>query len=65
MSQDESRQRLVNSYSNITYYVPEACLDLLHTRKHCGDQAWCRIRVYNDRIHTVPLDSPSLGYLCK
>ena len=23
----------------------------------------CRIRVYNGRIHTVPLDSPSLGYL--
>ena len=25
----------------------------------------CRIRVYNGRIHIVPLDSPSLGYLCK
>ena len=24
-----------------------------------------RIRVYNDRIHTFPLDNPSLGYLCK
>ena len=23
----------------------------------------CRIRVYNGRIHIVPLDSPSLGYL--
>ena len=25
----------------------------------------CRIRVYNGRIHTVHLDIPSLGYLCK
>ena len=33
-------------------------LSLTHTRT-------CRIRVYNDRIHTFPLDSPSLGYLCK
>ena len=32
---------------------------LVHYRCHC------RIRVYNGRIHIVPLDSPSLGYLCK
>mgnify|MGYP000547719478 CR=1 FL=1 len=25
----------------------------------------CRIQVYNGRIHTVPLDSPSSGHLCK
>ena len=25
----------------------------------------CRIQVYNGRIHTVPLDSPSLGHLCE
>ena len=25
----------------------------------------CRIQAYNGRIHTVPLDNPSLGYLCR
>ena len=25
----------------------------------------CQIRVYNGRIHTVPLDNPRLGYFCK
>ena len=28
-------------------------------------QAGCRIPVYNGHIHTVPLDSPSSGHLCK
>ena len=32
---------------------------------HLFSSGGCRIRVYNGRIHTVPLDSPSLGYLCK
>ena len=27
--------------------------------------AICRIRVYNGRIHTVPLDKLRLGHLCK
>ena len=27
--------------------------------------AQCRIRVYNDRIHIVPLDNLCLGYFCK
>ena len=28
-------------------------------------EAKCRIQVYNGRIHTVPLDNPSSGHLCK
>ena len=30
-----------------------------------ADVHHCRIQAYNGRIHTVPLDNPSSGHLCK
>ena len=49
-------------YKNLLY-VPDGS-PYLQVLEHCHD-APCRIRVYSGRIHTVPLYSPSLGYLCK
>ena len=43
----------------------ELCVVAKKYKSHADGHRLCRIRVYNGRIHTVPLDNPSLGYFCK